>query len=316
MSEVFDSPRRTPSSGPTTAPTSPTDPAPSYRSHNPAAAIIQSYNDRQQSEDSVQYVPHSPTPSVQEVSPPPLRVRINPPPEGESYAPLSPGSAETLICLSGDEFSEIACTVAYGLAATVERRTTIAAQQLTAARTRINHLAGALETCDEEIRRLRARAGNTNMPHDFELNNGRIDAQIPLQQGGNVLAKWIKVLGSGEVVARAGEDPNEPEYVVPLHLSTDYSPGDVDTMPYWCEELLQSNGAPFFALATTVRTLDLTASAEVEHYHCHHERQAQLEADRCAIIAEIEREDEELTSIRHRLEGWRLHERVGHLQYR
>jgi hypothetical protein len=46
--------------------------------------------------------------------------------------------------------------VAYGLAATVERRTTIAAQQLTAAHTRINHLTGALETHDKEIRRLQA----------------------------------------------------------------------------------------------------------------------------------------------------------------
>ena len=201
MSEVFNSPRRTPSSGPTTAPTSPTDPAPSYHSHDPAAAIIQSYNDQQQSEDSVQYVPHSPTPSVQEVSPPLLRVCVNLPPEGGPYAPLSPGSAETLIHLSGDKFSEIARTVAYGLAATVEQRTTIAAQQLTAARTCINHLAGALETRDEEIHRLRARAGNANMPHDFELNNGRVDAQIPSQQGGNMLARWIKVLGSGEVIA-------------------------------------------------------------------------------------------------------------------
>jgi hypothetical protein len=117
------------------------------------------------------------------------------------------------------------------------------------------------------------------MPHDFELNNGRVNTQIPSQQGRNVLAKWIKVLGSGEVIARAGEDPNEPEYVVPLHLTTDYSPGEVDTMPYWCEELLQSNGATFFSLATTVRALDLTASAKVKCYHCHHKRQAQLEAN-------------------------------------
>jgi hypothetical protein len=209
-------------------------------------------------------------PSIQEVSPPLLQVRLNPP-EGKSYAPLSPGLAETLICLSGDEFSEIVQTVAYGLAATVERHTTIATQQLTTAHTRINHLAGALETRDEEIRCLQAQAGHANMPHDFKLNNGRVDAQIPLQQGGNVLAKWIKVLGSGEVIARAGEDPDKPEYMVPLHLTTDYSLGDVDTMPYWCEELLQSNGAAFFALATAVRVLDLTASAEVEHYHRHHE---------------------------------------------
>jgi len=86
------------------------------------------------------------------------------------------------------------------------------------------------------------------------------------------LAKWIKILGSGEVIARAGEDPEEPEYMVPLHLVTNYSPGDVNTMPYWCEELLQSNGAPFFALTTMVRALDLTTSAEVEHYHRHHKR--------------------------------------------
>jgi len=117
------------------------------------------------------------------------------------------------------------------------------------------------------------------------------------------LARWIKVLGSGEVVAWAGEDPDKPEYVVPLHLATNYSPGDVDTMPYWCEELLQSNGAPFFALATMVHALDLTTSAEVERYHRHHKRRAQLEANRHAIIAEIKREDEELTSIHHRLEG-------------
>jgi hypothetical protein len=90
--------------------------------------------------------------------------------------------------------------VAYGLAATVEQRTTIATQQLTATCSRINHLAGALETRDEEICCLQARAGNANMLHDFELNNGHIDAQIPLQQGGNMLARWIKILGSGEVI--------------------------------------------------------------------------------------------------------------------
>jgi hypothetical protein len=39
------------------------------------------------------------------------------------------------------------------------------------------------------------------MPHDFELNNGWIDTSIPSQKRGNVLARWIKVLGSGEVVA-------------------------------------------------------------------------------------------------------------------
>jgi hypothetical protein len=88
-------------------PPSPTDPAPSYLTLDPITVAPPLPNVRQQSEDSIQYVPHSPTPSIQEVSPPPLRVRLNPP-EGKHYAPLSPGSAETLIHLSGDEFSKIA----------------------------------------------------------------------------------------------------------------------------------------------------------------------------------------------------------------
>jgi hypothetical protein len=113
--------------------------------------------------------------------------------------------------------------VAFGLAATVERRTNIAAQQITEARNHINRLAAALETRDSEIRCLRARAGNVNMPHDYELNEGCVDAPIPSQQGGSVLPKWIKILGSREVVARAGEDADEAEYVVPLYLPADYS---------------------------------------------------------------------------------------------
>jgi len=63
-------------------------------------------------------------------------------------APLSPSLAKTLIHLSGDKFSKIACTV--------EQRTTIAAQQLTTAHTHINHLTGALETRDKEICHLQA----------------------------------------------------------------------------------------------------------------------------------------------------------------
>ena len=105
------------------------------------------------------------------------------------------------------------------------------------------------------------------------------------------------MLGSGEVLARAGEDPDKPEYVVSLFLTTDYSPEENDPMPYWCKELLQSKGAPFFTLATAVHSMDLTAFTKVKCYQCHHECRAQLEADRHAIIAKLNREDEELASI-------------------
>ena len=115
-------------------------------------------------------------------------------------------------------------------------------------------------------------------------------------------------------MAQAGEDPNKPEYVVSLFLTADYSPNDINTMPYWCKEILQSKGVAYFALAAAVHAMDLTAFTEVEHYQCHHERQAQLKADRHTIIAEINQEDEELSGIWHCLKGWCLYEQVRHLQ--
>ena len=89
-------------------------------------------------------------------------------------------------------------------------------------------------------------------------------------------------------MAQAGEDPDEPEYVVSLFLTVDYSPNDINTMPYWCEELLQSKGAAYFALAAVVHAMDLTAFTKVKHYQCHHEHRAQLEADHHAINAKID----------------------------
>ena len=65
--------------------------------------------------------------------------------------------------------------VAYRLTATVKQCTIIAAQQLSAAHTYINQLAGAPKTCNNEICHLQARVGNVNMPYDFELNNRCID---------------------------------------------------------------------------------------------------------------------------------------------
>src|SRR6266853_3652681 len=70
-----------------------------------AANLLQEFNDRQArhisvsstDSSSVQYVPHSPTPSVQELpSPPLLRVRLTTDRVGH-YPPISPGSAATLL---------------------------------------------------------------------------------------------------------------------------------------------------------------------------------------------------------------------------
>src|SRR5712671_3877242 len=93
-----------------------------------ATNLLQEFNARQThhilvaSTDSlVQYVPHSPTPSLQEVaSPPPLQVRITTHSVGH-YPPISPGSAETLLRLEDNTLTDTAHTIAHGLISTIWR---------------------------------------------------------------------------------------------------------------------------------------------------------------------------------------------------
>src|SRR6266851_4926519 len=97
-----------------------------------ATNILQEFNDHQtrhisvsSTDSSVQYVPHSPTPSIQEVAtPPPLRVHIATDSVGH-YPPISPGSAETLLHMEDSDLTETARAIAYGLITMVQRRTTL-----------------------------------------------------------------------------------------------------------------------------------------------------------------------------------------------
>src|SRR6266851_7220553 len=79
-----------------------------------AANLLQEFNNRQthhisvssSTDSSVQYVPHSPTPSVQELpSPPPLRVCLTTEGVGH-YPPISPGSAVTLLRMEDDSLTD------------------------------------------------------------------------------------------------------------------------------------------------------------------------------------------------------------------
>src|SRR6266851_350956 len=91
-----------------------------------AANILQEFNACQachisvsSTDSSVQYVPHSPTPSVQEVlSPPPLRVRITTDGVGH-YPPISPGSAETLLRMENNNLTNTTRAIAHGLISTI-----------------------------------------------------------------------------------------------------------------------------------------------------------------------------------------------------
>src|SRR5216684_2516484 len=107
-----------------------------------ATNLLQEFNDRQarhisiSSTDSslVQYVPHSPTLSIQELpSPPALRVHLTTAGVGH-YPPISPGSAATLLRMEDDSLTDTTCAVAHGLIATIQHRSTVADHRLTESR--------------------------------------------------------------------------------------------------------------------------------------------------------------------------------------
>src|SRR6266851_5199778 len=126
-----------------------------------ATNLLQEFNDRQtrhisvlSTNLSVQYVPHSPTPSVQELpSPPPLRVRLTT--DGVGHYPLiSPGSAATLLHMEDDNLTDTTRAVTHGLITTIQQRSTVADQHLAEARRRINQLHRTMHAREAEIRRI------------------------------------------------------------------------------------------------------------------------------------------------------------------
>ncbi len=195
-----------------------------------AANLLQEFNDCQahhisisSTNSSVQYVPHSPTPSVQELpSPPPLRVCLTTDRVGH-YPLISPGSAATLLRMEDDNLTDTTQAVAHSLISTIQRRSTVADQRLTEARRHINQLQGTVHAREAEIRRIQNANTTPEMPPNYEQNGGRVDIQVSSHGRENVITRWIRLMGNGEVVARAGESANEPEYVVSLYLPSDYS---------------------------------------------------------------------------------------------
>ncbi len=122
-------------------------------------------------------------------------------------------------------------------------------------------------------------------------------------------------MGNGEVVARAGKSTNEPEYVVSLYLPSDYSQRPTASLPHWFLELLQARGGAYHTLAEAARGLEHPAAfAEVERYSRHHMHRAELEVAHRAITADIDKEDDTLQGIEHRMEAYGLHKRLATLE--
>src|SRR6266851_384762 len=169
-----------------------------------AANLLQEFNDRQArhisvsstDSSSVQYVPHSPTPSIQELpSPPALQVRLTTAGVGH-YPPISPGSAATLLRMEDDSLTDTTHAVAHSLITTINRRSAVADQRLAEARRRINQLQGTVHAREAEIRRIRNSNAPPDMPNNYQRNGGRVDIQVSSHGGENIVARWIRVLGN------------------------------------------------------------------------------------------------------------------------
>ena len=285
------------------------------------------------------YVPRSLTPNAQNApdSPPPLPIAgppkygataplfarstpmvTNARPEDNQYPPLLPGTTATILRITDNaDIGKTARAVSWGLVHTIRQRTAIAEEHLTATRTRIRELEGTVQRREWEIHHLRNRWRNPKMPPDYEQNRGRLNVQIADSEGRMVAARWIRRMGNGEVLARAGEEEDEPEYVVSLYLESNYSQHPTSPMPRWFLELLQGPGAPYNTLAETVRQLpDMAAFTEVERYRRHHKHRATLKAQRRTIIAELDLKDAHLDGIQFRMEEYGLHECVAILANR
>ena len=155
------------------------------------------------------------------------------------------------------------------------------------------------------------------MPAAFQRNEGWRNIQVSNTDGDIVVARWIHFLGNGEVVARAGEAVDEPEYVVSLYLESDYSQRPSSPMPSWFLDLLNANGHPYHTLAEAAHSLDDPAAfAEVERYRRHYDKKLELEAECRALAADIKLERERIEAARFRMEAYQLHDKLTNLENR
>src|SRR6266851_3719454 len=105
--------------------------------------------------------------------------------------------------------------------------------------------------------------------------------------------------------------------MVSVYLPSDYSQRPTSSLPHWFIELLQARGGAYHTLAEVACNLEYPAAyAEVERYSRHHQRCAKLEVKQRTITTEVEKEDDTLQGIEHRMEAYRLHKRLTALEGR
>ena len=224
---------------------------------------------------------------------------IPPPVEGAQNAaeftlPLSPRTTATALAVLEMAPEDLRGLV-YGLLQTLDRRDKAHAEEL-------QEIQGRLQSAEESFGEVSARlaeyeaSDEPERPDDFEPNEGKVTTLIPITEGFQVQAKWVRRRDDGQVDLLAGRDIDEDVYVAPLYASpTQVIDEPVETMPVWYHRLLVGPSEGYHDLVADTKKLDdWGLDAEVQRYRRHHERQRELQL-------EIERLEGERTLITHQL---------------
>ena len=208
--------------------------------------------------------------------PPPIEETQN---AAEFTLPLSPRTTATVLAVLEMAPEDLRGLV-YGLLQTLDRRDKAHAEEL-------QEIQGRLQTAEESFEEASARlaeyeaSDEPERPDDFEPNEGKVTTLIPITEGFQVQAKWVRRRDDGQVDLLAGRDTDEDMYVIPLYASpTQVIDEPVETMPVWYHWLLVSPSEGYHDLVANTKKLDNWGlDAEVQRYRRSWEQQRELQLE-------------------------------------
>jgi hypothetical protein len=230
-----------------------------------------------------------------------------------NYTPVSPQTAVNILATQPD-LNETVHAIAYGLVSTVHRREVAHAIE-TKERDETNRvLQERLKKYAEKIDREFFLPG---CPDDYEPNDGRVSALIPIGEGFHVPAKFVKLRDDGRVLCLAGKEHNEQPYATELFLSPSYAHDVADPLPIWFNTLLNGPSPAYHTLRHAIHDLDdWNALAEIERYRRYDDCLRHLHDELAIVQAEVHLLEDDLAACRHRIEAARLLSRILNLEGR
>src|SRR6266481_3603787 len=153
-------------------------------------------------------------------------------------------------------------------------------------------------------------------PDGYVANNRLPTFTIPLREGSDVPAKWIKQLDDGCVVGHSEHDgTGDLPYIKEIYATPQDSVLDpAEVLPFWVQETLQGSAIQYQELRRAIRDLDdWGLYAEVLRYH-------QLDEDILSLKAQLDLNHASLAAAQNAqlqsvtwLEVARLLKRISHL---